>query len=216
MHACQDVVRVRSQWGDMDKLSKVGSATSKPGMDAGEMGRPASRPKVGSATARPLVEAKGSQEGWMTGCGPVEVASATCSPRQGNVVPVEGASATRNPRRGKVTPVEGASATRNPRQGRAWKSVRFGPTPTQNRFSALEDDGDVDGDVSAVNEEIGEVVEVTVGSGASKSVWPMTRKGVVRTQLKKNIRLAAANGTSIAVKGRQNSSSKDRAGNNAR
>ena len=46
-----------------------------------------------------------------------------------------------------------------------------------------------------------EVVEVTVDPGASKSVWPMTRKGVVRTQLKKNIRLAAANGTSLAVKG---------------
>ncbi len=53
----------------------------------------------------------------------------------------------------------------------------------------------------AINESANAVVQITVDSGASKSVWPMTRKGVTRTKSKKNIKLVAANGTSIAVKG---------------
>ena len=79
-----------------------------------------------------------------------------------------------------------------------------------NRFSQLEieeceDDEEV-GVVGAVMEGVesslvGEVVEVTVDSGASRSVWPRKMKGVVRTKGDTQVKLAAANGTPIRVDG---------------
>jgi ribosomal protein L14 len=50
--------------------------------------------------------------------------------------------------------------------------------------------------------EVNEVVEITVDSGASRSVWPRRKKGVTRTKLVgKKPRLQAANGTNIEVDG---------------
>ena len=75
-------------------------------------------------------------------------------------------------------------------------------TFTRNRFSALEEDGDEDEEeVSTINAVLDATVEVTVDSGASKSVWPSSKGGVKRSKLKKPVRLAAANGTEIAVMG---------------
>ena len=49
---------------------------------------------------------------------------------------------------------------------------------------------------------IGEVVEITVDSGAARSVWPMRKKGVKRTKIQgKKPKLAAASGTEIGVEG---------------
>ncbi len=45
------------------------------------------------------------------------------------------------------------------------------------------------------------VVEVTVDSGAARSVWPMKKGGVKRSKLMKQVKLAASNGSDIQVKG---------------
>ena len=51
-------------------------------------------------------------------------------------------------------------------------------------------------------EEVSEVVEITVDSGASRSVWPRKKKGVTRTKMGgKKPKLQAANGTTIEVEG---------------
>ena len=51
-------------------------------------------------------------------------------------------------------------------------------------------------------EEVNEVVEITVDSGAARSVWSTRKKGVQRQKLQgKKPKLAAANGTSIEVQG---------------
>ena len=53
-----------------------------------------------------------------------------------------------------------------------------------------------------MEEEINEVVEVTVDSGAGKSVWPRRKKGVRRNKIEgRRPKLAAANGTEIEVDG---------------
>ena len=52
-----------------------------------------------------------------------------------------------------------------------------------------------------INEVVQELVEVTVDSGAAKSVWPMKRKGVVKNKGTKKVKLAAANGSPIHVEG---------------
>ena len=44
-------------------------------------------------------------------------------------------------------------------------------------------------------------VEITVDLGAAKSVWPIRKKGVTRTQATKTVRLAAACGSPIHVEG---------------
>ena len=44
-------------------------------------------------------------------------------------------------------------------------------------------------------------MEITVDSGAAKSVWPSRKKGVERTKSKKAVKLAAANGSPIRVEG---------------
>ena len=49
--------------------------------------------------------------------------------------------------------------------------------------------------------QVGEVVEVTIDSGASRSVWPRRRRGVTRTKGDMGVKLAAANGSPIEVVG---------------
>ena len=72
---------------------------------------------------------------------------------------------------------------------------------TKNRFAMLAEDDDEKEDIMTINAVTEEVVEVTIDSGASRSVWPMTKKGVHRSPLRKKVKLAAANGTDILVKG---------------
>ena len=74
------------------------------------------------------------------------------------------------------------------------------PVEAKNRFAALAEEDD-DDEVQMINAVVEEVVEVTVDSGASRSVWPMHKKGVRRSPLRKQVKLAAANGTEIAVRG---------------
>ena len=71
----------------------------------------------------------------------------------------------------------------------------------RNRFLALTAiESDDDEEVNAI-ETVQEVVEVTVDSGAAKSVWPSRKKGVERTKSKKAVKLAAATGSPIRVGG---------------
>ena len=73
---------------------------------------------------------------------------------------------------------------------------------SKNRFSVLsEEPAEVVGSIGGVTEEANEVVEVTVDSGASKSVWPFKKKEVARSKGGKSVRLAAANGSPIHVEG---------------
>ena len=85
---------------------------------------------------------------------------------------------------------------------------------TSNRFDILqvqEEDGEEDmsavEEVNEVNEadatkEVNEMVEITVDSGAARSVWPKRKRGVKRRDLRgRKPKLAAANGTSIEVEG---------------
>ena len=74
-------------------------------------------------------------------------------------------------------------------------------TSRRNRFFALTAiESDDDEEVNAI-ETVQEVVEITVDSGAAKSVWPSRKKGVERTKSKKAVKLAAANGSPIRVEG---------------
>ena len=61
-------------------------------------------------------------------------------------------------------------------------------------------ESDDDEEVNAT-ETVQKVVEITVDSGAAKSVWPSRKKGVERTKSKKAVKLAAANGSPIPVEG---------------
>ena len=49
--------------------------------------------------------------------------------------------------------------------------------------------------------EVNEVVEVTIDSGAAKSVWQINKNGVTRQKAIENVRLMAANGSPIKVEG---------------
>ena len=52
-------------------------------------------------------------------------------------------------------------------------------------------------------EEVGEVVEITIDSGAGRSVWPKSKRAVgMLMPLKNKVKLVAANGTDIAVYGK--------------
>ena len=51
------------------------------------------------------------------------------------------------------------------------------------------------------NVEVNEVVEVTIDSGAAKSVWPVDKGGVSRRRTSDNVKLMAANGSPIRVDG---------------
>jgi hypothetical protein len=75
-----------------------------------------------------------------------------------------------------------------------------------NRFELLrtedeEDDEDTQEWMVGAVEEVNEIIEVTIDSGAAKSVWPLKKKGVTRTKTGKNYKLAAANGSVIRVEG---------------
>ena len=62
-------------------------------------------------------------------------------------------------------------------------------------------DEDEEVDIGEV-EEIAEVVEVTIDSGAGRNVWPKTKKTPGKLEaLKKKVKLVAANGTPIEVYG---------------
>jgi hypothetical protein len=72
-----------------------------------------------------------------------------------------------------------------------------------NRFNvfAVDESGDEEKDIDEVKEADG-TVEITIDSGAAKSVWPKKKKGVTRRGIVgKKPRLMAANGTDIAVYG---------------
>ena len=74
-------------------------------------------------------------------------------------------------------------------------------TSRRNRFFALTAiESDDDEEVNAI-ETVQEVVDITVDSGAAKSVWPSRKKGIERTKSKKAVKLSAANGISIRVEG---------------
>ena len=70
-----------------------------------------------------------------------------------------------------------------------------------NQFFALTAiDGGEDGEVNAV-EAVQEILEITVDSGAAKSVWTCRKKGVERMKSTRTVSLAAANGSPIGVEG---------------
>ena len=74
-------------------------------------------------------------------------------------------------------------------------------TSRRNRFLALTAiESDDDEEVNAI-ETVQEVAEITVDSGAAKSIWPSRKKGVERTKSKKAVKLAAANGSPSRVEG---------------
>ena len=74
-------------------------------------------------------------------------------------------------------------------------------TSRRNRYFALTAvESDDDEEVNAI-EIVQEVVEITVDSGAAKSVRPSRKQGVERTKSKKAVKLAAANGSPIRVEG---------------
>ena len=71
----------------------------------------------------------------------------------------------------------------------------------ENRFfvlTAIESENDEE--VNAV-EPVQEIVEITVDSGAAKSVWPSRMKCVERTMSTRTVKLAAAKGSPIQVEG---------------
>ena len=76
-------------------------------------------------------------------------------------------------------------------------------------FQVAEEGDEEDGGEDAIggigaedDEEANEVVEITVDSGASRSVWPRKKKGVARAKMVgKKPKLQAANGTHIEVEG---------------
>ena len=56
--------------------------------------------------------------------------------------------------------------------------------------------------IGQVEEDVQEVVEVTIDSGAARSVWPRKKKGVTRRKIAGRLpKLRAANGTEIKVEG---------------
>ena len=73
-------------------------------------------------------------------------------------------------------------------------------TEVKNSFKIFQVEEDEDDDDEAV--EVNEVVELTVDSGASRSVWPRKKKGVMRTKICGRIpKVQAANRTNIEVEG---------------
>ena len=70
-----------------------------------------------------------------------------------------------------------------------------------NIFQVEEEEKEADASGAIKAEEESCVVRVTVDSGAAKSVWPRNKKGVMRRRIEKKTKVAAANGTKIAVYG---------------
>ena len=71
-----------------------------------------------------------------------------------------------------------------------------------NKFEMFQVEDEKEEAIGAIKaEEENRVVSVTVDSGAAKSVWPRSKKGVLRRKMVKKPKLAAANGTKIEVYG---------------
>ena len=68
------------------------------------------------------------------------------------------------------------------------------------KFIRIEKMNSID-DVEDELEMVEEIVEIDVDPEAAQSVWPMRLKGVARTNTAKAVRIAAANGSLIHVKG---------------
>ena len=82
---------------------------------------------------------------------------------------------------------------------RRWQSAKV---ETRNRFDVLRVEEENEVDEMNAAEEVNEVVEITVDSGAARSVWPKRKKGVKRRDIRgRKPKLAAANGTSMKVQG---------------
>ena len=80
----------------------------------------------------------------------------------------------------------------------AWMPMR---TEVENRFEVFHVEEEAEEDISQV-EMVSETVEITVDSGAARSVWPRKKKGVKRQRIQgRKPKLAAANGTDIEVDG---------------
>ena len=71
----------------------------------------------------------------------------------------------------------------------------------RNQFEVFQVEEDPEEEINQVD-VVSEMVEVTVDSGAARSVWPRKKKGVRRQKIQgKKPKLAAANGTDIEVDG---------------
>ena len=95
-------------------------------------------------------------------------------------------------------------------QGTCWKCWRVGHKAAECRVQQVEvaQGGGPGEEVHSVETvwpigsvEVNEVVEVTIDSGAAKSVWPISKNGVTRRKARENIKLMAANGSPIKVEG---------------
>ena len=74
----------------------------------------------------------------------------------------------------------------------------------RNKFDALASvDSQDESEETKVNsvEVAQEIADTTVDSSAAKSVWPIQKKGVVRTKSQKEVKMAAACGSAIRVEG---------------
>ena len=72
----------------------------------------------------------------------------------------------------------------------------------KNKYQTFQVEDEKEEAIGAIKaEEESGVVRVTVDSGAAKSVWPRSKKGVLRRKMVKKPKLAAANGTKIEVYG---------------
>ncbi len=58
------------------------------------------------------------------------------------------------------------------------------PTEVENKYKVFQvEDGEDEEEAVNVVDELNEVVEITVDSGAARSVWPRTQKGVKRQHI---------------------------------
>ena len=94
---------------------------------------------------------------------------------------------------------KGMAADRGLRSLEAWMPKKIEVSNKYQIFKVENEKEEVIGAIKA--EEESGVVRVTVDSGAAKSVWPRSKKGVLRRNMNKKPKLAAANGTKIEVYG---------------
>ena len=94
---------------------------------------------------------------------------------------------------------KGMVADRGLRSLEAWMPKKIEVSNKYQIFQVENEKEEVIGAIKA--EEESGVVRVTVDSGAAKSVWPRSKKGVLRRNMNKKPKLAAANGTKIEVYG---------------
>ena len=71
-----------------------------------------------------------------------------------------------------------------------------------NKYQIFQVEDEKEKAIGAIkNEEESGTVRVTLDSGAAKNVWPRSKKGVLRRNMEKKPKLAAANCTKIEVYG---------------